>query len=52
MSDEILSRSITIKAASTVMKERISKEADFVDAESKKRVPAKRTSSSQPAAES
>ena len=35
MSDEILFRSITIKAASTVMKERISKDADFFDAKSK-----------------
>ena len=32
MSDEILSRSILIKAASMVIKERISKDADFFDA--------------------
>ena len=37
ISDEILSHSITIKAASTVMKDRISKDADFFDANSKNR---------------
>ena len=35
MSDEILSRSLTIEAASTVMKERITKDADLFDAKSK-----------------
>ena len=47
MSDEILFRSITIKAASTVMKERISKDADFL-MQNRKEVPVTRTSGSHP----
>ena len=50
MCDAIPSRSITIKAASTVMKERMSKDADLLDA--KKRAPVTRTSVSEPTARS
>ena len=52
ISDDTPSRSVTSKAASTVVKECISKDADFFDARSKKRVPVTRTSGSEPTARS